>query len=87
MKIKDPNNPKTKAEAEELKSRRYIHVLVELPRRTGKKRPDLVRFDDNGDLVIIVDDRNVKEVYGSAVKSLVEEEVARKIVANAAKKM
>ncbi|RUS18083.1 hypothetical protein BC937DRAFT_89164 [Endogone sp. FLAS-F59071] len=54
----------------------YIHVLVELPRRVKphgtKKRPETFRLDEKGDLIIIVDDRNVEQVFGPSMVRLVE---------------
>ncbi|CAG8705902.1 16658_t:CDS:2, partial [Funneliformis caledonium] len=46
-------------------------ISVELPHRKSE-RPELFRFNEYGDLVIIVDDRNMKYVFGSAIEALVE---------------
>jgi hypothetical protein len=54
------------------KNRRHIYVSVELPHRQSKKRSRLFRINEYGDLVIIVDDRNMEYVFGSAIKKLVE---------------
>ncbi|PKY63432.1 hypothetical protein RhiirA4_492339, partial [Rhizophagus irregularis] len=56
--------PKFKDYHEKIKrsteNQNYIYVSVELPRRAGKERLELFRFNEYGDLVIIVDDRNMK---------------------------
>jgi hypothetical protein len=52
-------------------NRRHIYISVELPHRKSE-RPELFRFNEYGDLVIIVDDRNMKYVFGSAIEALVE---------------
>ncbi|CAG8596153.1 22448_t:CDS:2 [Racocetra persica] len=44
-------------------NQRHIYVSVELPHRAGK-RSDLFRFNEYGDLVIIVDDRNMEYIFG-----------------------
>jgi hypothetical protein len=46
--------------------RKCIHILVELPHRSvsssvSKQRPDIFRYDKNGNLIVIVDDRNVNK--------------------------
>ena len=48
-----------------------IYVSVELPYRKGE-RSELFRLNEYGDLVIIVDDRNMEHVFGSSIKKLVE---------------
>ncbi|RUS14307.1 hypothetical protein BC937DRAFT_94031 [Endogone sp. FLAS-F59071] len=59
----------------------YIHVLVELPHRVKlyetKKRTEIFRFNENGDLIIIVDDRNVDQVFGLSMVHLIESIQAR----------
>ena len=58
-----------------IKNRKHIYVSVELPRRAGKrsgKRAELFRLNEYGDLVIIVDDRNIKHVFGETIERLVE---------------
>ncbi|CAG8568829.1 810_t:CDS:2 [Funneliformis mosseae] len=58
-----------------IKNRKHIYVSVELPRRAGKrsgKRTELFRLNEYGDLVIIVDDRNIKHVFGETIERLVE---------------
>jgi len=59
-----------------IKQRNYIHILVELPCRVKPhgttQRPKTFRFDTNKDLIIIVDDRNVEQVFGRSMKDLVE---------------
>ncbi|CAI2184958.1 17720_t:CDS:2 [Funneliformis geosporum] len=52
-------------------NRKHIYVLVELPHRAGK-RSKLFRFNKYGDLVIIVDDRNMESVFGPVIKKLME---------------
>jgi len=52
-------------------NRRHIYVSVELPYRKSK-RSRLFRINEYGDLVIIVDDRNIEHVFGSAIKRLME---------------
>ncbi|CAB4410810.1 unnamed protein product [Rhizophagus irregularis] len=44
---------------------------VELPRRRSK-RSKLFRINEYGDLVIIVDDRNMEHVFGPVIKNLME---------------
>jgi hypothetical protein len=60
---------------EEIKSstvgKKHIYVSVELPLRAGK-RSKLFRFNEYGDLVIIVDDRNMECVFGPVIKKLME---------------
>ncbi|GBB97806.1 hypothetical protein RclHR1_30730001 [Rhizophagus clarus] len=53
------------------KNRRHIYVSLELPHRQGK-RPRLFRINEYGDLVIIVDDRNMEHVFGPVIKKLVK---------------
>ncbi|GBB93936.1 hypothetical protein RclHR1_02260001 [Rhizophagus clarus] len=53
-------------------NRKHIYVSVELPHRASKERPDLFRLNDYGDLVIIVDDRNMEYVFGPVIKELVK---------------
>ncbi|CAG8703464.1 12322_t:CDS:2, partial [Racocetra fulgida] len=55
------NHEKIKISTE---NQRHIYVSVELPHRAGK-RSELFRFNEYGDLVIIVDDRNMEYVFGS----------------------
>ncbi|CAG8696520.1 4413_t:CDS:2, partial [Acaulospora morrowiae] len=43
----------------------------EIPHRSSK-RSELFRFNKYGDLVIIVDDRNMEHVFGSTIKKLAE---------------
>ncbi|GBB96505.1 hypothetical protein RclHR1_02770007 [Rhizophagus clarus] len=52
-------------------NRKHIYVSVELPYRRGK-RPELFRLNEYGDLVIIVDDRNMEHVFGPAINRLME---------------
>ncbi|CAB4410769.1 unnamed protein product [Rhizophagus irregularis] len=52
-------------------NRRHIYVLVELPHRKDE-RSELFRFNEYGDLVIVVDDRNMEYIFGPAIKKLVE---------------
>ncbi|CAB4440545.1 unnamed protein product [Rhizophagus irregularis] len=57
------------------KNRNHIYVTVELPHRAGNrsgKRPELFRLNQYGDLVIIVDDRNMEHVFGPAINRLLE---------------
>ncbi|PKY40633.1 hypothetical protein RhiirA4_538971 [Rhizophagus irregularis] len=60
---------------EEIKSftvgKKHIYVSVELPHRAGK-RSKLFRFNEYGDLMIIVDDRNMECVFGPVIKKLME---------------
>ncbi len=60
---------------EEIKSstvgKKHIYVSVELPHRASK-RSKLFRFNEYGDLVIIVDDRNMECVFGPVIKKLME---------------
>ncbi|PKK57256.1 hypothetical protein RhiirC2_798376 [Rhizophagus irregularis] len=47
--------------------RKCIHILVELPHRDLSKRPErpnIFRYDKKGNLIVIVDNRNVKQVFG-----------------------
>ncbi|GBB89088.1 hypothetical protein RclHR1_15760004 [Rhizophagus clarus] len=53
-------------------NRKHIYVSVELPHRASKERPDLFRLNNHGDLVIIVDDRNMEYVFGPVIKELVK---------------
>ncbi|RGB29666.1 hypothetical protein C1646_713044, partial [Rhizophagus diaphanus] len=62
------NHEKIKTSTE---NRRCIYISVELPRRQSK-RSRLFRINEYGDLVIIVDDRNMEYVFGSVIKKLVE---------------
>ena len=50
-------------------NRKHIYISVELPHRAGK-RSKLFRFNEYGDLVIIVDDRNMEYVFGPVIKKL-----------------
>ncbi|CAG8523686.1 8844_t:CDS:2, partial [Acaulospora morrowiae] len=52
-------------------NRKHIYVSVELPHRRNK-RPELFRFNEYGDLVIIVDDRNMEHIFGPVIKELVD---------------
>ncbi|PKY38074.1 hypothetical protein RhiirA4_536974 [Rhizophagus irregularis] len=52
-------------------NQRNIYISVELPHRNGE-RPELFRFNEYGDLVIVVDDRNMEYVFGPVIKKLVE---------------
>ncbi|CAB5212073.1 unnamed protein product [Rhizophagus irregularis] len=54
-------------------NRRHIYVLVELPHRKDE-RPELFRFNEYGDLVIVVNDRNMEYIFGPAIKKLVRQE-------------
>jgi len=63
------NHEKIKTSSEK---RHIIYVSVELPHRQSKKRPRLFRINEYGDLVIIVDDRNMEYVFGPVIKKLVE---------------
>jgi hypothetical protein len=62
------NHQKIKSSTE---NRKHIYVSVELPHRASE-RPELFRFNEYGDLVIIVDNRNMEYVFGPAIKTLVE---------------
>ncbi|CAB4404858.1 unnamed protein product [Rhizophagus irregularis] len=62
------NHEKIKTSTE---NRRHIYISVELPCRQSK-RPRLFRINEYGDLVIIVDNRNMEYVFGSGIKKLVE---------------
>ncbi|POG54464.1 hypothetical protein GLOIN_2v1740002 [Rhizophagus irregularis DAOM 181602=DAOM 197198] len=42
-------------------NRKCIHILVELPHRALSKRPNIFRYDKKGNLIVIVDNRNVKQ--------------------------
>uniref|UniRef100_U9U1L3 Crinkler effector protein N-terminal domain-containing protein n=1 Tax=Rhizophagus irregularis (strain DAOM 181602 / DAOM 197198 / MUCL 43194) TaxID=747089 RepID=U9U1L3_RHIID len=53
------------------KNRKHIYISVELPRRRSK-RLKLFRINEYGDLVIIVDDRNMEHVFGPVIKNLME---------------
>ncbi|PKY20772.1 hypothetical protein RhiirB3_434161 [Rhizophagus irregularis] len=53
------------------KNRKHIYISVELPRRWSK-RLKLFRINEYGDLVIIVDDRNMEHVFGPVIKNLME---------------
>ncbi|CAB4492049.1 unnamed protein product [Rhizophagus irregularis] len=50
--------------ADAVYNRKCIHILVELPHRALSKRPDIFRYDKKGNLIVVVDDRNVKQVFG-----------------------
>jgi hypothetical protein len=52
-------------------NKKHIYVSVELPYRSGE-RSELFRFNEYGDLVIIIDDRNMEHIFGPAIKKLVE---------------
>ncbi|GBC02880.1 hypothetical protein RclHR1_04880005 [Rhizophagus clarus] len=52
-------------------NKKHIYVSVELPHRRSE-RPELFRINDYGDLVIIIDDRNMEHVFGSSIKKLME---------------
>ncbi|CAG8633928.1 12355_t:CDS:2, partial [Acaulospora colombiana] len=62
------NHEKIKTSTE---NRKHIYVSVELPHRRSK-RPELFRFNEYGDLVIIVDDRNMEHIFGPVIKELVD---------------
>ena len=54
--------------------RKCIHILVELPHRDLSKRPerpDIFRYDKKGNLIAIVDDRNVKQVFGEQLANVI----------------
>ncbi|RGB36452.1 hypothetical protein C1646_758092 [Rhizophagus diaphanus] len=51
--------------------RKCIHVLVELPHRALSKRPDILRIDKKGNLIITIDDRNVKQVFREKLADIV----------------
>ncbi|GET64356.1 hypothetical protein GLOIN_2v1730618 [Rhizophagus irregularis DAOM 181602=DAOM 197198] len=51
--------------------RKCIHVLVELPHRALSKRPDILRIDKKGNLIVTIDDRNVKQVFGEKLADIV----------------
>ncbi|CAI2199518.1 16340_t:CDS:2, partial [Funneliformis geosporum] len=54
-------------------NRKCIHVLVEFPCRSMPKstsQPDIFRYDKNGNLIVIVDDRNVEQVFGKKMANL-----------------
>ena len=53
------------------RKRKCIHVLVEL---SGRKpaRPDIFQYDKNGNLIILVDDRNVERAFGEKMAELVK---------------
>jgi hypothetical protein len=51
--------------------RKHIYVSVELPYRKGE-RSELFRLNEYGDLVIIVDDRNMEHVFGPDINRLME---------------
>ncbi|CAB4410823.1 unnamed protein product [Rhizophagus irregularis] len=66
-------------EEEEYGQDQKLDYIVELPHRAGKrsgkrsgKRAELFRLNEYGDLVIIVDDRNIKHVFGETIERLVE---------------
>ncbi|GES83303.1 hypothetical protein GLOIN_2v1672762 [Rhizophagus clarus] len=50
--------------------RKCIHVLVELPHRASSRRPDIFRCDKKGNLIVIIDDRNVKQVFGEKLANV-----------------
>jgi hypothetical protein len=52
-------------------NRKHIYVSVELPYRKGE-RSELFRLNEYGDLVIIVDNRNMEHVFGPAINRLME---------------
>ncbi|CAG8614669.1 12116_t:CDS:2 [Acaulospora morrowiae] len=62
------NHEKIKTSTE---NRKHIYVSVELPHRCSK-RPELFRFNEYGDLVIIVDDCNMEHIFGPVIKELVD---------------
>jgi hypothetical protein len=55
-----------------IRGRKHIYISVELPHRAESKRSELFRLNAYGDLVIIVDDRNVKHVFGEEIVRLME---------------
>ncbi|RGB24210.1 hypothetical protein C1646_676537 [Rhizophagus diaphanus] len=55
-----------------ISGRKHIYISVELPHRAESKRSELFRLNAYGDLVIIVDDRNVKHVFGEGIAKLME---------------
>ncbi|CAG8766882.1 44448_t:CDS:2, partial [Gigaspora margarita] len=52
-------------------NRKHIYVSVELSHKCSK-RPELFRFNEYGDLVIIVDDHNIEHIFGLVIKELVD---------------
>ena len=62
------NHEKIKISTE---NQKHIYVSVELPHRASK-RPELFRFNEYGDLVIIVDNRNMEYVFGPVINELME---------------
>ncbi|CAB4410650.1 unnamed protein product [Rhizophagus irregularis] len=54
-----------------IENQRHICISVELPYREGKS-PELFRFNEYGDLVIVVDDRNMEYVFGPVINKLMK---------------
>jgi hypothetical protein len=52
-------------------NQKHIYVSVELPYRKGE-RSELFRLNEYGDLVIIVDDRNMEHVFGPDINRLMK---------------
>ncbi|CAI2192754.1 11231_t:CDS:2, partial [Funneliformis geosporum] len=55
--------------------KKCIHVLVEFPCRSMPKSTlqlDIFRYDKNSNLIVIVDDRNVEQVFGKKMANLVQ---------------
>jgi hypothetical protein len=52
-------------------NRKHIYVSVEIPYRSSE-RSELFRLNEYGDLVIIVDNRNMEHVFGPAINRLME---------------
>ncbi|RGB37054.1 hypothetical protein C1646_666484 [Rhizophagus diaphanus] len=65
------SDKKNEAIKNSMKNRKHIYISVELPRRRSK-RSKLFRINEYGDLVIIVDSRNMEHVFGPVIKNLME---------------
>ncbi|RGB33664.1 hypothetical protein C1646_761429 [Rhizophagus diaphanus] len=46
-------------------------ALLELPHRALSERPNIFRYDKKGNLIVIVDDRNVKQVFGEKLANAI----------------
>ncbi|PKC70312.1 hypothetical protein RhiirA1_454916 [Rhizophagus irregularis] len=68
--------------ADVVNKRKCIHILVKLPYRDLSKwpeRPDIFRYDKKGNLIVIVDDRNVKQVFGEQLANVIMAGVIKKV--------
>ncbi|RUS21876.1 hypothetical protein BC937DRAFT_91227 [Endogone sp. FLAS-F59071] len=69
------NEPANKEEKSAIEGRRQIRISVEIPYRNVTRKgalPNTFRLSGEGDLVIVVDKRNAKALFGEEIKDLVE---------------